>query len=75
MSEPCEVTSCEKILEFRCGCRDTTHDFVAADAGEDDAVPWEIMHAANCLAASFGRPPEPGVAAKRSLSNSNLNDS
>src|SRR6267378_6377479 len=33
-----EVTSCQKIFKFRCGCWDTTHDLVAANAGEHDAI-------------------------------------
>src|SRR5260370_33388219 len=38
MSQGREITACEKIFEFRCGCWDTSHDLVASSAGKHDAM-------------------------------------
>src|SRR5206468_6222463 len=39
MSQRPELSSCEKIFEFRCGCRHATHSLVAADSREHDTIP------------------------------------
>src|SRR5262249_42307300 len=47
-----ELAGCQKIFEFRRGCWHATGDFVAADAGEHDAI--ALRHDARFdLAAGF----------------------
>jgi len=55
MNERLECASNEEIFELWCWCRDAARDFVPPMPESTTRFPCDVMHAAYCLLASFGR--------------------